>query len=269
MSKRYASPLAMVSALVVAGALAFAGGASGAASLPTLTVTLTGTKSVSVSGSTVSGAVSVVGSGHGQFALVRLNPGASIQQAAGAVQSHHGDINALTPYGALIVDAGAPGTVQTILTPGSYVALNVTGNAPAFAPFTVTRSSSPAALPAAKATETSIEFRFKGPKVLHNGTMVRAVNGGWLVHMIDLIGVRNRATAHKVMALLRAGKDRRAQRLVSGPFVSLLGPASPGALQQQVLHTKPGLYIQACFMNTQDGREHSQLGMLRLVRVVK
>src|ERR1700756_4364274 len=149
MSKRYASPLAMVCALVVAGALAFAGGASGAASLPTLTVTVKGTKSVSISGSVVSGAVSVVGSGHGQFALVRLNPGASIQQAAGAVQSHHGDINALTPYGSLIVDAGAPGTVQAVLSPGNYVALNVTGNAPAFAPFTVTQSSSPAALPAA------------------------------------------------------------------------------------------------------------------------
>ena len=208
MSKRYASPLAMVCALVVAGALAFAGGASGAASLPTLTVTVKGTKSVSISGSVVSGAVSVVGSGHGQFALVRLNPGASIQQAAGAVQSHHGDINALTPYGSLIVDAGAPGTVQAVLSPGNYVALNVTGNAPAFAPFTVTQSSSPAALPAAAATETSIEFGFKGPKVLHNGTMVRAVNRGWLVHMIDLIGVRNLATAHKVMALLAAGKDR-------------------------------------------------------------
>lgn len=269
MSKRYASPLAMVSALVVAGALAFAGGASGAGSLPTLTVTVKGTKSVSVSGDTVSGAVNVVGSGHGQFALFRLNPGVSIQQAAAAVPSHHGDLNALTPYGSLFVDAGAPGTVQTVLTPGNYVALNVTGNSPAFAPFTVTQSSSPATLPAAAATETSIEFGFKGPKVLHNGTVVRAVNGGWLVHMIDLIGVRNLATAHKAMALLRTGKDSRAQRLVSGPFVTLIGPASPGGLQQQVLHTKPGLYIEACFMSTGDGREHTQLGMMRLVRVRK
>jgi hypothetical protein len=259
----------MVCALVVAGALAFSGGASGAASLPTLTVTIKGAKSVSVSGSTVSGAVNVVGSGRGAFAIVRLDPGVAIQQAAGAVQSHHGDINALTPYGSLFVDAAAPGTVQTVLTPGNYVALNVTGNAPAFAPFTVSQSSAPAALPAAAATQTAIEFGFRGPTVLHAGTMVRAINGGWLVHMIDMFGVRNKATANQVMALLRAGKDRKAQRLVSGPFLTLLGPASPGAMQQSVLQAKPGVYVEACFMDTLDHREHTRLGMLRLVRVVK
>ena len=50
--------------------------------------------------------------------------------------------------------------------------------------------------------------------------------------------------------------------------MSLLGPASPGAMQQQVLHAVPGYYVEACFMDTQDGREHTQLGMLRLVRIV-
>ncbi len=272
MSVRSASPVAMVCALVIAGALAFAGSAGAATSLPTLNVAISGTKTVSVSGSMVSGAVSVVASGRGQFGLVRLDPGVSIQQAAGAVQSHHGDINALTPYGSLFVDAAAPGTIQTVLTPGSYVALNISGNGngnPSFAPFTVTQSAAPAALPAAAATETAIEFAFHGPKVLRVGTMVRAVNGGWLVHMIDLIGVRNAAVGRKVMALLAAGKDNKAQRLAGKSFVSLLGPASPGALQQQVLQAKPGYYVQACFMNTLDGREHTQLGMLRLVRIVK
>jgi hypothetical protein len=273
MSKRFASLIAAVSAMAVTGALALAGGASGAGSLPTLTVALTGTKGVSVSGTTVSGAVSVVstfkGNGQGSLALVRLNPGATIQQAAGAVQSHNGDINALTPYGALFVSTGAPSTVQTVLTPGDYVALNITGmGTPGFAPFTVTESPAPAALPAAKATETAIEFGFEGPTVLHNGTIVRAQNQGWLVHMIDLIGVRNAATGQEVMALLRAGKDRQARKLVSKTFVSLLGPASPGALQQEVLQTKPGYYVEACFMGTQDHREHVRLGMLRLVRVV-
>ncbi len=82
-----------------------------------------------------------------------------------------------------------------MLTPGNYVALNISGNGqPALAQFTVTQSSSPAALPAAEATETSIEFGFKGPAVLHNGSMVRVMNKGWLVHMNDLIGVRNDAS---------------------------------------------------------------------------
>jgi hypothetical protein len=278
-SKRRASLLAAVVTAVAAGSGLLAGGASAAGSLPTLNVSLSGATGVSVSGSAVSGAVNVVSTFHGKLprgshgasvGIVRLNPGASLAQAGGAVQSHHGDLNALTPYGTLFVSTGAPGTVQTVLTPGNYVALNLTGNGqPGVAPFTVSQSASPASLPAAKATESAIEFGFTGPTVLHNGTVVRAENQGWLVHMIIMIGVQNAASGKAVMALLRSGKDNAAQRMASGPFVGLLGPASPGAMQQQVLNTKPGYYVQACFMDTSDHREHTRLGMLRLVRVAK
>ncbi len=40
-------------------------------------------------------------------------------------------------------------------------------------------------------------------------------------------------------------------------------------MQQQVLHAKPGYYVEACFMDTIDGREHTRLGMERLVKVVR
>lgn len=279
MPKRFPPLVATAAAVVVTAALGLAGGASGASSLPTLTVALDGITGVSVSGSEAAGAVAVESTFTGKaphgldqgpaFALVRLNPGATIQQAAGAVQSHHGDVNALDPYGSLVVSESAPSTVQADLTPGKYVALNVTGNGqPGFAPFTVTESSAPAALPAASATETAVDLGFRGPTVLHNGTIVRAQNHGWLVHMIVLVGVRDAATGRRLMALLRAGKSKQAQKLASGDFVDLLGPASPGAMQQQVLHATPGYYVEACFMDAQDGREHADLGMERLVRVV-
>lgn len=278
MSKR--SLTAAASALSAAGALALAGGAS-AASLPTLHIALTGTRGVSVSGSEVSGAVSVASTFRGKapsgpnsngptWGLVRLDPGVSVQQAVGAVGSHHGDINALTPYGSLFADASAGAPVQVVLAPGNYVALNITGNGnPGLAPFTVTASKSPAALPKAAATETAIEFGFRGPTVLHDGTMVRAQNGGYLVHMVIGFGVKNAATGRRVMALLRAGKDARAQKLASPQALTLAGPISPGGMQQSVLHAKPGYYVEACFMDTVDGREHTQLGMERLIRVVK
>jgi hypothetical protein len=284
MSKRLTSLIATAVTLAATGALMLAGGASGAGgagSLPTLNIALTGVTGVTVSGSEVSGAVNVVSTFTGKapsgpnsngptWGLVRLNPGASIQQAAGAVQSHHGDLNALTSYGSLFADDSAPGAVQTLLTPGNYVALNITGNGnPAFAPFTVTQSASPAALPNAAATETSIEFGFRGPTVLHDGTIVRAQNGGYLVHMDIGIGVKNAATGRQVMALLRAGKDGKAQKLASRQFLNLAGPLSPGGMQQAVLNAKPGYYVEACFMDTEDHREHTQLGMLRLIRVVK
>jgi hypothetical protein len=234
-----------------------------------------------VSGSEVSGAVNVVSTFSGKapsgpnsngptWGLVRLNPGVSVLQAAGAVQSAHGDINALTPYGSLFADNSAGVPTQTVLTPGNYAALNITGNGnPGIATFTVTESSSPAALPNAAATETAIEFNFRGPTVLHDGTIVRAQNGGYLVHMVIGIGVKNAATGRQVMALLRAGKDGKAQKLANRNFLSLAGPISPGGMQQAVLNAKPGYYVEACFMDTQDGREHTQLGMERLIRVVK
>jgi hypothetical protein len=40
-------------------------------------------------------------------------------------------------------------------------------------------------------------------------------------------------------------------------------------MQQAVLDVKPGWYVQACFMDTQDGREHTTLGMERVIRVAK
>jgi len=276
--------LVVSSSVVAASVVGLAGGVTAAnatSTLPTLNIALNGTTGVSVSGSEVSGAVNVVSTFTGTapsgpnangptWGLVRLNPGVTVAQAVAAVQSAHGDINALTPYGSLFADNSAPGTTQTVLTPGNWVALNITGNGnPGLAPFTVTQSASPAALPSAAATQTAIEFGFRGPTVLHDGTIVRAQNGGYLVHMLIGIGVKNAATGRQVMTLLRAGKDAKAMKLSNRQFLSLAGPISPGGMQQAVLTAKPGWYVEACFMDTQDGREHTQLGMERLIRVVK
>jgi hypothetical protein len=43
-------------------------------------------------------------------------------------------------------------------------------------------------------------------------------------------------------------------------LVTFLGTSSPGAMQQEVVTAKPGMYVLACFMTTQDGREHKRLG---------
>ena len=97
---------------------------------------------------------------------------------------------------------------------------------------------------------------------------MRVENGGYLVHMDVLIGAHNKAGAEKIAALLKAGKDHAAQKLATG-FVDLMDPASPGAMQQEVLNAKAGYYVQACFMDTQDGREHTTLGMERVIRIAK
>ncbi|MDQ6816773.1 MAG: hypothetical protein M3018_05115 [Actinomycetota bacterium] len=262
---------AVAVAAVVAAIAGGATAASGASALPTIRLALNGSKSITVSGSTVSGAVNVVstftGKGQGNVGLVRLNPGASIAAAAAAVQRHGGDINYLDPYGALIFDAGAPGNAQTTLTPGNYVALNQTGNGrPAFAPFTVSQSNAPSALPKPAATVRAIEFSFRGASVLRSGALVRFENDGFLAHMIVGIRVKNRAVAAAETAALRAGKNKLSRQLAMG-FENFQGPTSPGALQQEVINAKPGIYVLACFMDTQDKREHVRLGMERTIRI--
>jgi hypothetical protein len=278
MSKRFTSIIAAASTVAVTGALALAGGASGSASLPTLTIALNGSSSISVAGTFVSGAVNVVstftGKGQGQAALVRLNtavPSAvAFAQAFQAVQSHHGDLNALTPLGdAVVFDAGAPSSAQTVMTPGTYVALNLSGHGqPPNKMFTVTQSSFTAALPAPGGTVRSVEFGFRGARTLHRGELVRFENDGFLVHMIVGIRVKSLALAAAETTALRAGKGRLARRLSIGG-ANFAGPLSPSGLQQLVVNDKPGIYVLACFMNTQDGREHTQLGMERTIRVVK
>lgn len=278
--KRLALLIACASAAIASAVLLTPGStiASGASSLPTLNLALTGTKGISVSGSEVSGAVNVTstfaGKGQGQAALVRLNPAepaaTAFAQGSQAVQSHHGDLNALTPLGdAVVFDAGAPSTAQTVLTPGNYVALNLTGMGnPGTQLFTVTQSPSPATLPTPQATITAIEFGFTGPTTLHDGELVRFQDGGYLVHMIVAAQAKNTALAQAVMTALRAGKDHLAQRLSTGG-ANFAGPLSPGGMQQEVINAKPGIYVLACFMNTQDGREHTRLGMVRMIKIVK
>jgi hypothetical protein len=31
----------------------------------------------------------------------------------------------------------------------------------------------------------------------------------------------------------------------------------------------PGVWVLICFMNVQDGRDHAQLGMVRILRILK
>jgi hypothetical protein len=278
--KRFASLIACASAAIASAVFLTAGStvASGASSLPTLNLALTGTKGISVSGSEVSGAVNIVstfsGKGQGQAGLIRLNPSepaaTAFAQGFQAVQSHHGDLNALTPLGdAIVFDAAAPSAAQTVLTPGNYVALNLTGMGnPGIQMFTVTQSASPATLPAPQATITAIEFGFTGPRTLHDGELVRFQDGGYLVHMIVAAQVKTMARARAVTTALLAGKDHAAQRLSIGG-ANFAGPLSPGGTQQEVINAKPGIYVLACFMNAQDGREHTQLGMVRTIRIVK
>jgi hypothetical protein len=80
--------------------------------------------------------------------------------------------------------------------------------------------------------------------------------------------VKSKTAAKTAVRDLLTGNEKALEKLVVGePFG--VGPISHEAFQQTTITAKPGWYVQACFMETQDGRDHTRLGMERVLRIVK
>lgn len=273
----YMAVLALSAMFTLTGLLA--AGSAQAATLPTLTLALT-KSSITVGGSTQSGAVNVVSSATGvkeaNAILFLMKPGVTVAEVEGALKNGAGkDPNRATKYGAIVFDAevmpGQKNEAQTELVPGQYVALAGEGEGgPKFKDaFTVTAAASPAVLPAPQATVRSIEFGFRGPTTLHDGELVRFENEGFLVHMDVAFPAKSAKAAKEIVKDLLTGKEKGLEKLVSGPPFSFAGPLSHEAFEQETITAKPGIYVQACFMETQDGRDHTLLGMERIFKIVK
>jgi hypothetical protein len=246
-----------------------------ATSLPTLTLALT-KNTVTVGGSMVSGAVNVVTTVTGEKSdgpgLILLKPGVTPAEFGKFITNlgPKSAFDAIDPYGSIVFDGvateGTPSSAETWLQPGTYVAVE---NGNGHAVFTVTPSPNPATLPAPGATVRAIDFAFRGASTLHDGELVRFENDGYLIHMFLFIQAKNLADATKGEALLLAGKTGGAQNLGTGVKGMFAGPLSHAELQQEVITEPPGVYVIACAMNAEDGREHFQLGMFRTIKIVK
>jgi hypothetical protein len=258
-----------------------AGGTAQAATLPTVTATVT-TSTIAVSGALQSGAVNVSSTATSgkepTVVLIELKPGVSPNEIYALLESNKAskDPNVVSKYGAIVFDAeagkGTATEVQTVLGAGQYVALNAEGEKSSKWPhtnFAVAASPAPAAIPAAQATEKTIDYGFRGPTVLHVGELVRFENEGNVVHMDLGFPTKSKKAALKVFKGLATGNEKGLEKLVAGPPANFAGPLSSAAFQQEVITAKPGFYVQACFMPTQDGRPHTLLGMERVIKVVK
>ncbi len=282
--KRVVTTLA-VGTLIAAGVfLTAVGGAPIAAGAPTelpqVTIAMDGS-SITVGGTLQSGAVDIVmnvtNESSGEALLVRLNPGVTPDELYQFLASPAaGDPNNVGDLGAIAFDGGSvaqdsSSDVDTTLEAAEYAALDENGNDPSTFPhtaFTVAQASQPATLPTPDATVKAIDFGFRGARSIGRGQIVRFENDGWVVHMIAALRVKNGSDARELVAALRTGDDRTARHLVTG-FVSFLAPVSHGTVEQFAVHAKPGIYVLACFMDTQDGREHTLLGMERVFHVTR
>jgi hypothetical protein len=277
---RRAGALAALVAGLILPALAAVPARAPAATLPTLTLTLNAS-SISVSGSTQSGGVNVVSIANGvkeaSAILIRLNPGVKPAEVIAFLATKASqEPNNVAKYGSIVYDAeAAPGPgreAQIDLQPAEYVAFAAVGEKPptAHTSFTVTASHAAAVLPPPAATVRAREFGFTGPRTLKDGELVRFENEGFVVHMDLAFPTRSRKAARKLAKAFLTGKgEKKAFKLVSGQPVDFHGPLSTGAFQQEVITAKPGWYVQVCFMDTQDRREHTLLGMERIIKITR
>ncbi len=266
--------LGPVSALAAAGGSVTRHGAT--ASLPVLTVTMNG-KKITVTGPGTpldSGAYEVVSKvSHepmGSPTFVRLDPGVSVQQLFAAAA---GDPNNVALIASIMFSPQAnKGTsqAQVALKPGNYVAVDLATSAaiPPYTVFTVGTTSDGASLPKPKASMNTIEFGFRGPGKLHDGELVRFGNHGYLVHMMFAARAASKAKAELLAKYLKEGKDGKAMRLADASY-QFFGILTHDQSFQQVVNVRPGYWVLACFMDTQDHREHTTLGMERVIQIVK
>jgi hypothetical protein len=276
--RRIILALATLLAMAVSATVAVQPGHA-ASTLPSLTLSAS-SSAITLTGTPTSGAVNVIATSTGKLkeptiVLIKLLPGATEAEAVTALKDPKLDPNAVGKFGSLVFDEEAPSgkneEAQTFLQPGNYLAVlaGETGPTTVHQAFTVTASSSPLALPAAQAQEKTIDFGFKGPRTLKVGELVGWEDGGYLVHMNLGFPVKNKAAAAKLIAGLKSGHEKGLGKLIAGPPVNFQGPVSPGGYQQGVITARPGLYVQVCFMSTQDGRPHTRLGMERIIHITK
>jgi hypothetical protein len=268
----------------IACALAVVGligaGAAQASAPPNLSVAVSKT-AATVTGPLESGGVNVVTTDSGvkeaTVILFLLKPGVTVAAAESFVKSKKvaHDPNNSSKLGSIQFDTEAnPGKTseaQTELQPGQYLVLVGAGEGEVQirSNFTVAAAKSPAKLTAPEATIRSIEFGFRGPKTIHDGQLVRFENEGFLVHMNIAFPVKNMKAAEQAVNDLKSGKEKGVEKLVNGPPVTFAGPISHEAFQQEIVSAKPGIYVEVCFMTTQDGRPHTVLGMERIIKIVK
>jgi hypothetical protein len=268
-----------LTAIVAVAALAFSCTAQ-ATTLPTVSVAIS-PSSGTVSGPLESGAANIVSKDTGvkeaTEILFLLKPGVTVAEAEKFINEKKAqkDPNTTDKLGSLTFDTevnpGEKSEVQTELHAGQYLLLVGAGEGEVKlrSSFVVSAAKAPAALPAPEATIRSIEFGFRGPSTLHDGELVRFENEGFLVHMDLAAPVKNMAAARQAVKDLLTGKEKALRTLIVGPPAAFAGPLSHEAFQQETISAKPGIYVEVCFMETQDGRSHTRLGMERIIKITK
>jgi hypothetical protein len=230
-------------------------------SVPTVAVThARGSTTLEGSGPIGAGPTRFTYSGRGQFNLVTLRPGVTLDQLRATLSR-----NEEAALGLLFLEASAgPGRALTVdLRPNTtYVVGGGAGRSAALTSFT-TGAPTGAQAPRPDSRIRMVDYGFRGPATLPRNGTIRVQNEGTTFHFALAFPLRPGVAERQVGRAFRGGNERAMRRVVGGPPVTVQDLISQGTTNDnEVRFARRGRYAMVCFFG-----EHNRLGMYRVYRV--
>ncbi|HET8986061.1 MAG TPA: hypothetical protein VFN03_09915, partial [Trueperaceae bacterium] len=113
---------------------------------------------------------------------------------------------------------------------------------------------------------TGAEFSFAGPESVEAGFVnLQFTNAGQVPHHVQVVRVRDGVTMEQIQAALQQ------DAMAALPLVEMIGGVGvilPGQTRSVVTDfSRPGLYLEVCFVSNEEGVPHIALGMMRAFEV--
>ena len=203
------------------------------------------------------------------FALFELKAGVTREEVTEAAPEIRSPADAHR-YGRFVAsgieDGGGTYTTTITLRDGQYVLIDFTRRPVVREGFVVGTSPSTARLPEPDATVTMRDYAFRGDSVLPRDGVVRVENKGRRIHHALLFPLRSGVNARRVVRQLKQGKDP--EKAFAGQATALTEIVSPLAVNDVEERLRRGRHVLVCFVsNSERGKSHAELGMVRRVRV--
>jgi len=219
---------------------------------------------------------STTAKGEHDWALLRIKPGVDVAKVQQDIDRplNPDQLDELTDTEFSIVTSneaykGRPSTTTVDLTPGDYLVADVsTEKRTPSTPLTVGGDPNGATAPTPKATVTLRDYRFSLNRSLPRKGVVRFVNAGKHNHMAIALKVADAAAQRKLVAALKKGKEKAAEKLIRGTGTNL-DLVSPGESSDVKASYGKGRYVFVCFFGSKRSKNkpHFLLGMAKPFQV--
>jgi hypothetical protein len=230
--------------------------------VPTVAVTASGSNiTLAPSGPLAAGPTRFTFTGKGEFDLVTLRAGVTVDQLRQTLSRSQDAALALVFIEASAPEPGREVTVD--LRPNTtYVAVSIAGRSSALTSF-ATGAPNGARAPAPDARIRMVDYAFKGPNTLPRNGRIRVENKGSTFHFALAFPLRRGVSNARVGRAFRGGSEKAVGRIVAGPPVTVQGVISQGSTNDnEVQFARKGRYAMVCFFG-----EHNRLGMYRVYKV--